>query len=157
MAIIFQSMVTASNHHPAPSCTIPRDTTASSDNSTRRTRRLPDGSGDWDTPSGNSSPSTEGESNVTPQAGSGTLSIADATAAQGSNMVFNLSLTSNPYAVANDQVAIGTITVPVSTVDHYRFEYDGSAVTCATETVIVKACANADCSTLYGSQTSLQL
>ncbi|NQZ08960.1 MAG: hypothetical protein HRT35_17535 [Algicola sp.] len=42
-----------------------------------------------------------------------------------------------------------------SGVDHYRYEYDGSALTCATETVTIKACANADCSSLYGSSTDL--
>ncbi|MCJ8270038.1 MAG: hypothetical protein MJK04_11635, partial [Psychrosphaera sp.] len=40
-------------------------------------------------------------------------------------------------------------------VDHYRYEYDGSALTCASETVTIKACANADCSSLYDSSTDL--
>ena len=194
----------------APSCTLPYDTTASTGSSTRRIKRLPDGTGNWNVPSGNSQPATEGENNTDIPANAVTLSISDATTPQGSNMVFNLSLPANVlnvvisyttfngsalggtdytsstgtltipagtttgsitvptlvsgatlsqnfYVILNsvtnaaypDQGAIGTITVPVIAVDHYRFEYDGSGLTCATEPVVLKACANADCSSLY--------
>ncbi|MFA6900529.1 MAG: DUF6701 domain-containing protein [Desulfurivibrionaceae bacterium] len=35
--------------------------------------------------------------------------------------------------------------------DHLLIEHDGSAISCSTEAVVVKACANADCSSLYTS------
>ena len=46
-----------------PSCTFIYDTDATTGGSTRRMRRLPDGVGDWDVPSGNSQPPTEGDGN----------------------------------------------------------------------------------------------
>lgn len=199
-----------------PACTTPYDTSATTGSSTRRIRRLPDGTGDWNVPSGNSEPASEGTGNTPIPAGSATLSISDATAAQGNDMVFNISLIGNSSSVvitystfngtaiagtdyttktgsitvpsgttsatitvptlssgasssqtffllldsvtnafAPDQVAIGHITVPVVSVDHYRIEYDGAALTCAVEPVTIKACANSDCSTLYASSTTV--
>lgn len=41
-----------------------------------------------------------------------------------------------------------------SSVNHYRYEYDGSGLTCAAETITIKACANADCSTLMDTATT---
>ena len=37
----------------------------------------------------------------------------------------------------------------VGALDHIRIEHDGSAISCSAEVVVVKACANASCSTLY--------
>jgi MSHA biogenesis protein MshQ len=45
--------------------------------------------------------------------------------------------------------------VSINSLDHYRYEYDGSALTCATETIVVKACANEDCSSLYEQSSNI--
>lgn len=42
-------------------------------------------------------------------------------------------------------------------VNHYRFEYDGNGLTCEAEPITIKACANADCSTLYSSPSTITL
>lgn len=206
------------NSHSAqhPSCSLKYDSTAWSSTSTRRTRRLPDSTGDWDTPPGNSQPSTEGESNTTPPAGAATLSIDDVTVSQGTDAVFTINLPGNSYSVtinystfdgsatggtdytittgslvipagtttgtitvptltsgatqeqvfyllldsvtnANvpDHVAIGTIEAAGAAIDHYRLEYDGSALTCESETVTIKACTDANCSALYASPAAV--
>ncbi|SFB77477.1 LamG domain-containing protein [Pseudoalteromonas denitrificans] len=44
---------------------------------------------------------------------------------------------------------------PVITVDHYEIHHDGSASTCASESVTIKACLNSDCSTLVNSSVGL--
>ncbi|OGV77736.1 MAG: hypothetical protein A3I83_04800 [Methylotenera sp. RIFCSPLOWO2_02_FULL_45_14] len=47
-----------------------------------------------------------------------------------------------------------TVTAAVSVaVDHIRIEHDGSALTCTAETLTVKACANAACSSLNTADT----
>ena len=46
-------------------------------------------------------------------------------------------------------------TSAVAAVNHYRFEYDGNGLTCAVENVVIKACANEDCSSLYDSQSDI--
>ncbi len=43
------------------------------------------------------------------------------------------------------------------TFDHIRIEHDGVASVCAPETVIVKACFNEDCSTLYTGDVTVRL
>ena len=47
------------------------------------------------------------------------------------------------------------ITTP--TLDHVRIIHDGSALTCAAETVTLKACANAACSALYTGSVTVSL
>lgn len=192
-----------------PFCTVRYDSTASADNSTRRTMRVPDGTGDWDTPSGNSVPATEGESNTPIDTSLATIEITDATAAIGSTMYFLLSLPGNNANVtinystfdgtakanshynsnsgsiyvpagttmgvipittletnetdakvfylivesainANvvDHVGIGTIEGAGTAVDHYRYKYDGSGLTCEPETITIQACADPNCSSL---------
>lgn len=48
---------------------------------------------------------------------------------------------------------------PIATpvLDHVRIIHDGSALTCAPETVTIKACANAACSALYPNSVTVDL
>ncbi len=39
--------------------------------------------------------------------------------------------------------------------DHYRYEYDGVALTCTAETVVVKACGNAACTSLFDNSSTV--
>jgi hypothetical protein len=48
-------------------------------------------------------------------------------------------------------------TEPPPSVDHYRIEHDGQGLTCQAEPVIIKACANSDCTELHDEPTSLTL
>ena len=41
------------------------------------------------------------------------------------------------------------------TVHHYRVQHDGSGLTCEAESMVIKACANADCSQVYDQQASV--
>lgn len=60
----------------------------------------------------------------------------------------------NIHEVDNLQVC-STNPQPVPTLDHLRLLHDTAALTCAAETVTVKACADAACDTLYlGSVTA---
>jgi MSHA biogenesis protein MshQ len=43
------------------------------------------------------------------------------------------------------------------TIDHYRIEHDGQGFTCEAETIILKACVNANCDALYDQESSLTL
>ncbi len=46
---------------------------------------------------------------------------------------------------------------PVIPLDHLRIEHDGTALTCQPETVTLRACANADCSTTYAGNVTVTL
>jgi MSHA biogenesis protein MshQ len=56
-----------------------------------------------------------------------------------------------------DEVRIGTRTLRSDGVDHYRFSYGSSALTCNTHSVTIEACQDASCSTLYTDPVSLTL
>lgn len=60
---VIDYLSTAENTANQPSCTFPNDTDADTTSSTRRMRRLPDGTGVWDVVNGNSQPPTEGANN----------------------------------------------------------------------------------------------
>lgn len=60
----------------------------------------------------------------------------------------------NTHEVASLKVCT-TRAISVPTLDHVRIVHDGGGLTCAPETVTLKACADASCSSLYlGSVTS---
>ena len=42
-------------------------------------------------------------------------------------------------------------------VDHYQFEHDGNGLTCAPETITLKACSNAACTTQYSGSYTVTL
>lgn len=54
---------------------------------------------------------------------------------------------------------INAITIqPASTqLDHYEIDHDGTALTCEAETITLRACADATCSTLYTDDVSVSL
>jgi MSHA biogenesis protein MshQ len=84
---------------PTASCTPAYDTDIYPGSKAKRIRRLPDGTGDWSEPSGNSQPPTEGDSNTPPPAGAATLTITDDVVIQGDNIVFELTLSNGNYNV----------------------------------------------------------
>ncbi|OHC61430.1 MAG: hypothetical protein A2040_12510 [Rhodocyclales bacterium GWA2_65_19] len=62
----------------------------------------------------------------------------------------------NVHEIDNLTVCTGQpITTP--TLDHVRIVHDGSALTCAAETVTIKACANAACTALYTGSVTVDL
>jgi hypothetical protein len=95
--------------------------------------------------------------NISTTAGAITLTnsrVGGNVAASGAGVV---TLTNS---VTNDT----TLVVPVSpscsvtpTFDHFQIEHDGKGLTCATERVIVKACADTTCSTLYTAPIDVKL
>jgi MSHA biogenesis protein MshQ len=50
-----------------------------------------------------------------------------------------------------------TLSQPVVLLHHLQLEHDGTALTCEPENVTVKACANADCSSLFSSDVTVTL
>ncbi len=54
---------------------------------------------------------------------------------------------------------INALTLPptVATLDHIEFVHDGAAITCNPEPITVKACANADCSSLVSTAVTVDL
>ncbi|GAA6134684.1 hypothetical protein NBRC116188_14730 [Oceaniserpentilla sp. 4NH20-0058] len=112
--------LTVNNVNPQfENCVYPFPISASGAASTRRTYRTPDGVGDWQVPTGNSVPPTEGEDNSTPPplpAGAPSLSfLEDVVVSQGGSavltFVLNTSFTSDVvinYTTVNGDAAAGT-------------------------------------------------
>lgn len=99
------------------SCSFLFDTSVTADSSTRRIRRQADGVGDWNVPSGNSQPETEGNTNDTP-APTGSPDVyfvADVTVDQLQTATFTLELSASytsdvtlQYYTANSSALAGT-------------------------------------------------
>jgi MSHA biogenesis protein MshQ len=141
-------------------CTTPYDGDAITDSLTRRIRRLPDGTGDWDTPPGNSQPPTEGDNNTPPPPGAATLSVTDDVVVQGNNINFEFTLSNGNFNVditysmfdgtATDgqdyTSASGTLSIPAGTT--YAAISVPTFVTTATEAenfyLLIEEVVNAD-------------
>jgi MSHA biogenesis protein MshQ len=55
----------------------------------------------------------------------------------------------NIHEIDNLSVCTAQPILPIGGPHHIRLEHDGTAISCAAETVVIKACADAACSTLY--------
>lgn len=62
----------------------------------------------------------------------------------------------NVHEIDNLTVCTGQ-PIATPTLDHVRIVHDGSALTCAAETITVKACANAACTALYTGSVTVDL
>ena len=60
------------------------------------------------------------------------------------------------HGALNEKVKFGQCAV-TSQIDHYRIEHDAQGFTCEAENLIIKACADANCDTLYDEETSITL
>ena len=56
-----------------------------------------------------------------------------------------------------DHFSRGSITAPVASVDHFRLSFPATALTCQRADVLVQACANTTCSTLFTGSVTLTL
>ncbi|VAX08160.1 MSHA biogenesis protein MshQ [hydrothermal vent metagenome] len=98
----------------------------------------------------------------------GTASIGGETDAAGSEAVANWRFDGNidevrVYDKALSQAEIATIMAEthactiISTLDHIEIQHDGSALTCEPESITLRTCADASCSTLYTGDVSVTL
>ena len=74
-----------------------------------------------------------------------------------SGVFFWLNLFNQNGILLVDHFARGTITAPVASVDHYRLTFPATALTCQRADVLVQACANTTCSTLFTGNVTLTL
>lgn len=92
----------------------------------------------------------------------GDITLGSASYAFGAVSATNITLgtdSSISYqasALANTTYA-GLCSDAVVSVDHFRVEHDGQGLSCEAESVVIKACANADCSTLLSQPTDITL
>ena len=88
----------------------------------------------------------------------GGLTFSDGSIAEynpGSNTA-TLYFNENLFSGGADVNAI-TIQPPAVQIDHFLIEHDGSALTCEPESVTLRACADAACTTLYTGNVSVTL
>ncbi|WP_293750997.1 DUF2341 domain-containing protein [uncultured Paraglaciecola sp.] len=131
----------------------------------------------WDSTSGNTQVFVDGnlESSVRSSAGDVSNTFSSIGRIEGSFsrenfngqldelLVFNLLLSaSDVSAIYTNQLNgdnyDGSARVcPVSTVDHFEILHDTRGFTCEAEAMIIKACADASCDTLFDQETSITL
>ena len=85
-----------------PACAFIYDTDAVTASSTRRIKRVPDGVGDWDVPTGNSEPDSENTTNDTGiPSDAPSLSVSDVVVNAGTTAVFTLTLDATYTSAVN--------------------------------------------------------
>ncbi len=84
-----------------PVCTFIYDTVAVTASSTRRVKREPDGSGDWDVPTGNSEADSESTTNDDVPNNAPSMSLNDVTVAAGQTATFTISLNATFTSAVN--------------------------------------------------------
>lgn len=83
-----------------------------------------------------------------------TISIATTPNSPGGTVVFYLLLYNSVNGtISNHFPAANLLDAP--SVDHYLIEHDGQGLTCEAESITIKACANASCSTLSTESVTL--
>lgn len=83
--------------------------------------------------------------------------VYGAVASEGQILIKDASLISYRGSSLESTDFGGACSNSGTAVNHYRFEYDGSGLTCEAESITIKACANADCSSLYTSASTITL
>ena len=63
-------------------------------------------------------------------------------------MILTGAASGNNVSILDDSKIYYTCGAPTPTIDHFLIEHDGTGLTCEAETVIVKACADSNCSSL---------
>jgi MSHA biogenesis protein MshQ len=80
------------------------------------------------------------------------ISIANGIPSANSNLIYEIMR----EGALNNKVKFG-LCEATSKINHYRIEHDTQGFTCEAETVTIKACADANCESLYDQDTTITL